>query len=344
MDSKVIYDALSITSKIHSTQDFIELLGLTNVTWEVVRGAHGYRQRLYWNSVSIHFDGREDMGIWLELMGQGCRAFETYGTGCYEDLFSLVLDNPGEVNITRLDVAFDDHEGILDLDRLCDDTRNNDFVSRFNDWQVILGSKGSSVTHGSMKSDIFIRIYDKAMERGYTDGRHWIRVELQLRRDRAVAFINQFGSIGEKFCGVLLNYLRYVDEDLNDSNRWRWDLKPYWDELIGAAHKISLYEKPGEEYNIFNLQHYVYEMSGGAAWTLLQIEGKEKYLDTISKRPVNLNPRYQRMLDKYGRKEEAENTLPTQQNKNSYPSPEPLFFLELPVSEEGRPVLDQDPK
>lgn len=344
MDSKVIYDALSITSKIHSTQDFIEILGLTGVTWEVVKGAHGYRQRLYWNSISIHFDGRDDMGIWLEMMGQGCRSFETYGSGCYEDLFALVLDNPGECNITRLDVAFDDLDGILDIEQLCNDTRSLEFVSRFNDWQVIFGSKGASVNHGSMKSDIFVRIYDKAKERGFFDGRHWIRVELQLRRDRAFAFIQQYGSVGERFSGVLLNYLRYVDEDLNDTNRWRWDLKPYWDELIGAAGKIRLYEKPGEEYNIFNLQHFVYDMAQGAAWTLMQIEGKDKFLDSMSKRPANLNPKYKRMLDKYGRREESENSLSTQQNKNCPPIPEPEFYLTLPVGDVIVPDQSLDPK
>lgn len=118
--SKVIYDALSITSKIHSTGDLIVMLGLESVTWETVKGAHGYKDRLYWNCISIHFNGSEGMGIWLELTGQGCRAFETYGNGNYEGLFQEVLLNPGEMNITRLDVAFDDQEdAILDIDELC---------------------------------------------------------------------------------------------------------------------------------------------------------------------------------------------------------------------------------
>lgn len=334
MESKVIYDALSITSKIHSTQDLIELLGLTGMTWEVVKGAHGYQDRLYWNSISIHYNGREDMGIWLEMMGQGCRAFETHGTGNYEDLFAEVLTNPGQVNITRLDVAFDDLEGILDMEQLCNDTRDGEFISRFNDWQVILGSKGSSVTHGSMKSDIFIRIYDKAMERGYTDGRHWIRCELQLRRERAKAFIDQFSDVGTRFSGVLLNYLRYVDPDGFDTNRWRWNLKPYWQDLVGTASKISLYSKPGEEYNILNLQSYVYDQAGGAAWTLMQIEGQAEFLDKLSKRPPNLNPKYKRLLDLYGRREEKGNSGATQQNKNCNRVPEPEFYITLSLDRE----------
>lgn len=304
--SKVIYDALSLTSKIHSTGDLIELLGLEEVVWESVKGAHGYKQRLYWNCISIHFDGTDDMGVWLELTGQGCRAFEEYGNGNYEGLFQEILLNPGEMKLTRLDVAFDDDEEsmILDIDQLCDDTRCGEFVCRFTDFQVIYGSKGNSINHGSMKSEIFIRIYDKAMERGFTDGRHWIRVELQLRRDRALAFIKHPGSIGQKFVGVLGNYLRYIDDpDDSDTNRWRWPTKYYWEQLLTSAQRIRLYVKPGTEYNMMNLDRLVFGQIGGAIHTALQIYGDDLFKEKLrNERPLQLNAKYKRLIDQYGQK------------------------------------------
>lgn len=301
--SKVIYDALSITSKIHSSGDLILMLGLESVTWETVKGAHGYKDRLYWNCISIHFNGSEGMGIWLELTGQGCRAFETYGNGNYEGLFQEVLLNPGEMNITRLDVAFDDQEdAILDIDELCDDTRHGRFVSRFADWEVIYGSKGDSITHGSMKSEIFIRIYDKAMERGYTDGRHWVRVELQLRRDRAIGFIKHPGSIGDKFAGVLGNYLRYVEPDSSDQNRWRWPMLYYWEQLLQRAAHIRLYDKPGVEYNMMNLDDFVFGQGGNAISAALEIYGFDGFMEKLKGRPRIPNPKYKRLVDMYGKK------------------------------------------
>ena len=60
--------------------------------------------------------------MWLEMSGQGCRAFESFGTGNYEALFQEVLDNPSEMNLTRLDVAFDDHGGLLDIGQAAEDT------------------------------------------------------------------------------------------------------------------------------------------------------------------------------------------------------------------------------
>lgn len=191
MENKIIYDWVSITSKIHSPDNFIALLGLNkdSIVWEQVKGAHGYQDRLYWEKISIHYNGTEDMGIWLEMSGQGCRAFESFGTGNYEALFDEVFDNPDQMNITRLDVAFDDHSGLLDINQICQDTKAQEYISRFKGWEVIDSDKGSSVTLGSKSSEILIRIYDKAAERGFLDGRHWVRVELQLRRERARSFL-----------------------------------------------------------------------------------------------------------------------------------------------------------
>lgn len=191
MENKIIYDWVSITSKIHSPENFIQLLGLTDpsISWEKVKGAHGYQDRLYWEKISIHYNGTEDMGIWLEMSGQGCRAFESFGTGDYESLFAEVFENPDQMNITRLDVAFDDHSGLLDINQICEDVRKQEYISRFKGWEVIDSNGGSSVTLGSKSSEILIRIYDKAAERGFEDGRHWVRVELQLRRERARSFL-----------------------------------------------------------------------------------------------------------------------------------------------------------
>ena len=302
----VMYDWVSITSKIHIPQNFIELLGMQDVSWELVKGARGYMDRLYWGSISIHYNGREDMGVWLEMSGQGCRSFETFGNGDYESLFDEVRQNPGEMNLTRLDVAFDDHEGLLDFGVLLEDTRSFDYVSKARRWDIseswddLKRVKGYSIYHGRKVSEILIRIYDKAAERGFDDGRHWIRVELQLRDSRALAFLDAPGEIGVRFSGVLRNYLRYVDPDDFDSNKWRWPMKWYWEKLLGAVAPIRLYTKPGAEYNLSNLEDFVYKQAGGAVATLLEIVGEEKFRDGLRQRGTQLNPKYKQLLDQYG--------------------------------------------
>lgn len=59
----VLFDWLSFTTKIHSVSDVIDIIGMSSVPWETTKGAHGYRDRMYFNGVSIHFNGRDDMGI-----------------------------------------------------------------------------------------------------------------------------------------------------------------------------------------------------------------------------------------------------------------------------------------
>lgn len=305
MENCVIYDWVSITSKIHSPQNLIQLLGLTDssIVWELVKGAHGYQDRLYWGSISIHYNGREDMGVWLEMSGQGCRNFESYGTGDYAALFSEVFDNPNEMNITRLDVAFDDHEGLLNQSVICDDARQGEYVSRFDSWNVVYGSRGDSVTFGSRSSDLLVRIYDKAAERGYTDGRHWVRVELQLKHERAESFLQSAGKLGDKFRGVLHNYLRFVDEPAGfDSNRWRWPLKKYWSDLLAGIGKIRIFSKPGAEYNLYNLENFLFTQAAGAAFTYMQLKGPDDFIQRVKKSVVRLNPKYKDLIDRYGSK------------------------------------------
>ena len=92
---------------------------------------------------------------------------------------------------------------------------------------------------GTRSSLILLRIYDKVQERGFKDGRHWIRVELQLKDERALAFIQRTEPIGERWTGVLANYLRFVDEPNGfDTNRWRWPIS------------VKIIMTTGEKYGI----------------------------------------------------------------------------------------------
>ena len=228
MDEKeniVLYDWLSFTSKKHSPEELIEALGLTHCPWQEIKGAHGYRDRKYFSCISIHYNGRDDMGVWCEMSGQGCRTFESLSSRSWESLFAWIASQG--LKIARLDVAFDDHTGVLDIKQIVQDTMEGNYVSRSDYWETVLSSKGSTVQIGSPQSKVVVRIYDKAAERHCEPGTHWIRVEIQLRDDRAIQFTKIPLTIGESFSGVLLNYLRYVIPNDSDANKWRWEMTDY---------------------------------------------------------------------------------------------------------------------
>lgn len=300
MENKVLIDWLSLTSKSIDIWGFQELLGMSECPWEDTKGAKGYKSRKYFNGISIHYDGRDDMGVWLEMSGQGCRAFESVGTGNFQALFDLILS--GVCHVTRLDIAYDDLSGVLDMQTMIADASRGEFVckARKGNVEKSLFDDGACIYFGSMKSDILIRIYNKAAERHCEPGVHWVRVEMQLRDDRAFKYLSLPGSAGDRFCGVLVNYLRFVDEDPADSNRWRWPLKDYWGELLCGAAALSIYDKPGMEYNIDRCAHYVFNQAGGAIDAMIQILGPGGFMTQLRERKPKIpNPKYKALVEAY---------------------------------------------
>ena len=154
----VIRDWLTFTTKKHTPQELIAYLGMSGCAWTELTGWYGYKSRLYFGGISVHYDGQEGMGVCCEISGSGCRSFEDYSTlaGKWDDLFAWIRGE--SLHITRFDVAYDDHTGILDIDRIADDTEKQHFVSRLNAWKVTKSSDGTSVQIGSSKSRTLIRI------------------------------------------------------------------------------------------------------------------------------------------------------------------------------------------
>jgi len=113
LEDIILFDWLSVSSTVDIPENFIEFLGLDELEFEEVNGYYGYRNRYYYDGISIHYDYRGadegERNCLLEISGQGCRVFETYGNGDWKKLFSRFLSDG--YNITRLDVAYDDHTG-----------------------------------------------------------------------------------------------------------------------------------------------------------------------------------------------------------------------------------------
>lgn len=311
LQNVILWDWLTISCKDEDPEVWMQLLGMESAPWELLdHGANGYRQAYFFGSISIWFDGQPGMGCCVNMSGQGCRSFEQYGSGDYNSLFGIVLGDPARFNITRIDIAFDDHIGILDIDQIADDTVDREFVSRFRTERIEKefkdGRPGLTVYHGSKKSDVMIRIYDKAAERGLPCSQHWIRVEMQLRKDRAEEFARQSldMDIGVLFRGVLLNYVRYTDDPGNDSNPSRWPLKKYWEQLVDAVERIRLFVKPGIEYNVSQLDHFVFDQAAGALHCAVKLYGASYVVQRVLEKDISENKKYSSLLKefKFGQK------------------------------------------
>ena len=300
-ENLILFDWLTFVIKTDDVQAAMDLLGMLGCPWEdCERGLNGYPNRKFFGGVSILSGASEEMGVCVNMSGQGCRTYESYGMNDWLYLIRTITGNGDAFNITRLDMAYDDHTGILNLDQLRADTDDQLYVSKSRKWKIEYGSDGTTIYHGSMKSNIMIRIYDKAAERGYGPEVHWVRCELQMRDQIANGFCEGLidRDVGTQFRGVLHNYLRYVVPS-DDSNKSRWELTDYWAELLDNVDRITCWSAPGVDYNMSHLENFVVRQAGNAIDVYLKIWGYPRLLDQLRKRDVNLPPKYKQLLQQY---------------------------------------------
>lgn len=306
-DNKILIDWLSFTSKIHSVSSMIDMLGLTGCKFTETYGMQGFQSRLIYDGISIHYNSCRHEGVWVEMSGQGCRAFET---NCeYEDgflyLFEYFKEYPDDYHVTRLDVAYDDFQNVIPLNSFARDILNKNYVSRFKDDSMTVtcsaGRVGYTIDCGSRKSDIKFRIYDKAYERGYRGEDHfpWTRFEIQMRNDRALNFIHMLDTenLGTLFGGVILNYLRIVKPDKNDTNKRRWNMRKWFSDFIGDVEAISLFTKCETDYNLAKCEDFVYGHCGNSIDALIEIKGIDTVLKELKERKPERTQKYIQLIN-----------------------------------------------
>lgn len=299
----ILFDWFSVTSRIDTAESIIKLLSLEGIHWQKTVGMHGYIERYYYDGISIHFNNPlSDFSVWLEMSGQGCRAFETFGHGKWNFLFELLLSQPEDYHLTRLDVAYDDWEGLLDIDLLEKEIEKHNVRMQFRNAGVDKSfyKLDKTLYYGSKKSDCMFRCYNKAAERNREEVEHWIRFELQLRNNNALGFVSAYmdtKNIGATFAGVVRHYLNYVQPDKNDTNKSRWKTRKWWLKFLDNASEISIWSKKDIEYNLYRLSRYVFNNCGNAIDCAISVFGIEDFLKKLENREVQPNPKYQKILD-----------------------------------------------
>ena len=312
---RLLIDWVSFTSSIHDVVSLKQLLGLELAPWEDDYGRHGFQYQIKYGSIHIYYNDKYYTGktagyVFLEMSGQGCRTFESDGNGDYDVLFQLCLrdiDLPKpqrRCRLTRLDLAFDDTSGHLDIFTIYDAVRAENFTSRMKDSHFHggrdRGVKGYSVDFGSKSSNVFIRIYDKAAERGFSpeDVPHWVRCELQLKQENAMGFLYQVtdNSMSEMYKAVLKNYLQFREPSDTDSNKRRWAVSEWWDKFLDDVVPRTVWQRPGSEYNLSKLETQLFVRNAGALKTYIRLEGEKMLLNRIRQAPDSLNLNYKRLI------------------------------------------------
>lgn len=302
--------------------DVAAFLGLETQDWNAdLTSSLCYEFRAACGGISIHYTTpfydssasgkKRNLGFCVEMSGQGVRFFETFGKGSVPDLLRQILAFSTKYgwNCSRLDLAYDDFTGLINLSVMADQAQVYAFTSRSQSRKIFRESSSDpeadaiTVCHGSRSSNIFIRCYDKRLERSRLDVPHWVRLEIQFRHENAIGVIKflQADSVGNVFSGVLSNYLIYRDPNPSDSNKRRWDVSPWWEKLLRGIAPIMITEKKTVEYNFEDVQKWVHGTMSSAVKTLLALEGDSAFLDYAKSTEKEIPEKYKKLLRDYGK-------------------------------------------
>lgn len=279
----VSVDWLSFT--VTSTNDIVDALDLFGYVIDdfarLPKGARGYKTmyRANGSSIFVLCDGNDNMGVHIDISGSAVADFlerfhgslETFcpfeGSKCYDlepetsvmmALLSRIMDNG---HLTRFDIAIDDvgcrYFTTDDILTLYD---NRQIVTKFRNMRNVVefensGIKtGHTVYFGSRSSDIFLRVYDKRLERNahLADGSApvkcpWVRWELELKDDRAMSAAKMLTSgidLGVVAVGILGHYMRMIN--LDDTNRSRCSMCLRWSDFMDgiSAKRLTVFKAP----------------------------------------------------------------------------------------------------
>ena len=267
-------------------------------------GRHGYRKGVAFNGIEIYYDGNSTtMGANVSLSGDGCRTYAQFFP--MEELLQLIHEGAkeGEINPTRIDVACDDHIGLLNLKRIIEVIRDRKLRSRITHRRGIFNlggsdqDEGDTVYIGSEKSEMRIRIYDKAKEQGDYEG-IWNRLEMVNRRDyaRAVldALVTNGAEMGEIVAGILADRIAFIEND--DVNISRCSLASWWAEFLENIRRIKLMLKEKPEMAIDRLAMYFSDELAACVYVLSEAFGEGFWKRVTDHGKTKLKRRHRNML------------------------------------------------
>lgn len=261
---KPCIDWVSVTFKELETYQVIKDVLLMNPDdfVDIEYGHFGYRRSKKLGGITIFFDGREGMGVHLQMTGQGCRLFEQMSPLTWKAFFEVCLSYDGQ--FTRIDLALDDFKGYFSVKTLIRKIKRKECISKFKkgkreeDLDLGEGStEGETLYIGRQTSRVRIRFYNKKQEvlseqeispENLPDV--WIRTEIQLRQERAqtVAHLLTETEIGLIQMGILKYYIRFLKKG-KDKNKARWKTAPFWEKFLKGIEPVKLAEKKKEVFS-----------------------------------------------------------------------------------------------
>ena len=192
----------------------------------------------------------------------------------------------------RLDLAINDHTGMLDIPELTEKCRNEECVSVFRSFKSY--ASGELVKHeeqdkagmgytlyiGSLKSEVYFCVYEKSYEQyiklgiPIEEAPIKNRFEIRLKNERAYYAVRDLLTYydAERTAFSIINrYVRFVDKEA-DKKRSDWKLSVRWAWFIGENREPLKHTTKPEPYTLDRTLR----------WIQRQVDPTLKMLETIT--------------------------------------------------------------
>ena len=92
-------------------------------------GRYSYTEHYSLGDIFIYTSADEEKGVLLELKGRGCRQFESYLLAQQRSWYDFLMDALIDGGVMkRIDLAINDHTGILDIPELAEKCRKREYI------------------------------------------------------------------------------------------------------------------------------------------------------------------------------------------------------------------------
>lgn len=313
-------DWLSLSIQFSPDTDFevrisrvLHRLGLDHLEWEDKTGHDGYRRSLQHKGITLNYDAVFQTNsdyVLLTFSGEGCRTWEEI-TGQEP---SRILYAYPDWKVTRIDLAIDDRseddDYYLDLPLMMQhmDPRDPMFCSRLKKYKREEGNYAMEALFGSRSSRVFIRVYDKRLERierkGECQEYHWVRLEVEFKAEKAqqVAQIVAMhpDRVGEITTMVLLDYIDFKTEPsscFSDRNMRRDGITcDWWSYFLQTTEKLKLLPGPAPDRNIQTIMRWILTTCSRNLVIAAMVEGNALYVELERAGALRLTPIDQQII------------------------------------------------
>jgi len=233
---------------------FFKYFNLNFDDFKPISGRWNYTNGLWQDGITVYYNVREDgmkylYDMCLNFSGGGCRRYETLRGELFNwvDWFTFLLKSFGKdcIHISRTDLALDVMDDTVpDMIKIIKDVDKRKYISLFR--RVVTGRGAEEWAYfGAPTSDVRLRIYNKALERGLD--LKWIRFEYQFRNQGAMKYINHLvtcKNLGQAFSDYIDKSVVFTTKPNIDiqNNQKRLVPQNWWLNFTAGAKEITKYK------------------------------------------------------------------------------------------------------